>query len=226
MTYSLDGYVDVPARLAAFYERFPDGSIQMDPPTFIEVLGKQFVYAQARAYRTPDDPRPGVGTAWEAIPGSTPYTRGSELMNLETSCWGRAVAAVMPVGRISTTEEIALAEARRDDHHPTGDAVPTQTYRTPSGKWKDGMAAPITEPQLKKLRYEVKKHGIDEVVVDTYANENLGFGVPLEGFGQLTKGQASALIDALANGAFDKARRIERTSTPNPDDPWTVNQPA
>lgn len=222
MSYNLDGYVDVPARLAAFYERYPDGSIQMDPPTFIEVLGKQFVYAQARAYRSPTDERPGVGTAWEAIPGTTPYTRGSELMNLETSTWGRAVAAVMPVGRISTTEEIALAQARNEgsDHHPKGDAVPTQNYRTPSGRTKDAMAVPITEPQLKKLRYEVKRNGIDEIVVDTYANENLGFGVPLEGYEGLTKGQASALIDALTNGAFDKARRIERTSTPQSDDPW------
>ena len=47
--------------------------------------GEQFtatmiVYVAA-AYRTPDDSRPGIGTAWEVFPGRTPYTAGSELMN-------------------------------------------------------------------------------------------------------------------------------------------------
>lgn len=223
MSYSLDGYVDVPARLAAFYERFPDGSIQMDPPTFIEVLGKQFVYAQARAYRSPTDERPGIGTAWETIPGQTPYTRGSELMNLETSCWGRAVAAVMPVGRISTNEEIALAEARRTD---APQQVPANNYRTPSGRTRDGNTDPITEPQIKKLSYEVKKAGIDEIVLDTYAHETFAFNIPVEGYKGLTKGQASVLIDALANGAFDKARQVHRSNNTPSDDPWQVNQPA
>lgn len=223
MTYSLDGYVDVPARMAAFYAAFPEGSIQMDPPVFIEVLGKQFVYAQARAYRSPADERPGVGTAWEQIPGQTPYTRGSELMNLETSCWGRCIAAVMPIGdKIATREEVQLAEARR----ATPDQVPTANYKTPSGKTRDGNAQPITEPQTKKLRYEMKAKAIDEVVLDTYANEHLGFEIPLDGLPALTKGQASALIDALTNGAFDQARRIERTPQPMTDDPWQEAQPA
>lgn len=49
---------------------------------------------RAEAYRGPDDECPGVGTAWEPFPGRTPYTRHSELMNAETSAWGRALASL------------------------------------------------------------------------------------------------------------------------------------
>jgi hypothetical protein len=52
------------------------------------------VVVKAYAYRTPDDPRPGIGHSSLTIPGATPYTRGSELENAETSAWGRALAAL------------------------------------------------------------------------------------------------------------------------------------
>ena len=37
---------------------------------------------------------PGTGHSSLDIPGSTPYTRGSEIENAETSAWGRAIAAL------------------------------------------------------------------------------------------------------------------------------------
>ena len=74
MTYNLDGYVDVPTRIKLFMARHPEGSLQMDPPTFVEVEGKQWVIGRAYAYRTPDDQRPGIGTAWEIVPGTTNFT--------------------------------------------------------------------------------------------------------------------------------------------------------
>lgn len=214
--FNLDGYVDVPSRMAAFYARFPEGSFQMDPPVFTEVLGKAFVWAQGRAYRYPDDPRPGIGTAWEQIPGSTPYTRGSELMNLETSIWGRACAAVMPIeGSIATAEEVVMAKARR------GEAVEQAsqqmgTYRTPSGKTISRGSQPATHSQVGKLRYEMKRLGIEEVILSEFSTDVLGFEVPPEGLTKLDKAQASALIDALTK----KTEPVERTSEPDPNDPW------
>ena len=77
--YSLDGYIDVPSRIKLFLARHPEGSLQMDEPQFVEVEGKKWVIGRAYAYRTPDDPRPGIGTAWEIVPGTTPFTRGSEI---------------------------------------------------------------------------------------------------------------------------------------------------
>ena len=117
MTFAED-YVPVPVRIQQFYAKFPDGSIQplwLDAP--YRVIGegetKWLVYAAA-AYRYPDDPRPGVGLAWEQVPGKTPYTRGSELQNAETSAWGRALAALgfVTSKSVASAEEVRTAQER------------------------------------------------------------------------------------------------------------------
>ena len=64
---------------------------------------------KAYAYRMPEDQRPGIGHSSLEIPGSTPYTKGSEIENAETSAWGRAIAALgFEVKRgIASREEVA-----------------------------------------------------------------------------------------------------------------------
>ena len=88
-------YIDVAERIVEFRERFPDGSLQRVDLQFIDFAGKSWVVYTAAAYRTPDDERPGHGTAWEPVPGPTAFTRDSELQNAETSAWGRALVAVL-----------------------------------------------------------------------------------------------------------------------------------
>ena len=108
MSFDLKDYITVRERMADFYKRYPDGSLQMDAPEIITVEGKTWAIGRAYAYRSPDDSKPGIGTAWEIVPGLTPYTRGSELQNLETSCWGRALAAIgIGIDRgVATAEEV------------------------------------------------------------------------------------------------------------------------
>lgn len=115
----LDSYVDVASRMSQFFAKHPDGALQpVDParPFEVKTIGdKAFVVYTAAAYRTPDDPRPGIGVAWEPFPGRTPYTRDSEVMNAETSAWGRAILAV---GAADTRKGVASAEEvrnRRED---------------------------------------------------------------------------------------------------------------
>ena len=113
-----EGYVEVNERIIEFYERFPDGSLQSAcQPFMVETGVKAFVVYVARAYRSPDDKIPGEGWAWEPVPGLTNFTRNSELMNGETSAWGRALAAL----GIKVKEGIASAnEVRaRQDHGET-----------------------------------------------------------------------------------------------------------
>ena len=108
-----EDYIPVNERIAAFIAQYPSGSLRpLWPDEPYRVLGegetKWLVYG-ACAFRTPDDPAPGVGLAWEPVPGRTPYTRGSELMVAETSAWGRALAAI----GIATNKSIASAEEVR-----------------------------------------------------------------------------------------------------------------
>jgi len=99
-------YVDVAARLQEMREKYPELSMQQVSMEFKEFGGKSWVVYTAAAFRTPDDNRPGIGTAWEPVPGPTPYTRDSEVQNAETSAWGRALIAI----GASTKNGIASAE--------------------------------------------------------------------------------------------------------------------
>lgn len=115
-----EDYIPVNERIAAFIAKYPEGSLRpLWPDEPYRVLGegetKWLIYG-ACAFRAPDDPAPGVGLAWEPVPGRTPYTRGSELMVAETSAWGRALAAI----GIATNKSIASAEEVRSAQARSG----------------------------------------------------------------------------------------------------------
>jgi hypothetical protein len=88
MAFNLDNYVPVEDRIEAFYDKHPEGSIQ----TEIAHLSETMVVVKAYAYRTAEDIRPATGHSQLNIPGNTPYTKGSEVENAETSAVGRALA--------------------------------------------------------------------------------------------------------------------------------------
>lgn len=93
--FDLGDYVEVRERIRVFYDRFGDGRLVTANYTLTnDPDDKPKVIVEAHAYRTPDDPHPGVGLSWMYLPGTTNYTRGSELENVETSSWGRAIAAL------------------------------------------------------------------------------------------------------------------------------------
>lgn len=106
-------YVDVAERIRGFKAEYPDGSLQsLEGPKLMLVGDKTFIVYCAAAYRTPDDQRPGVGWAWEPVPGPTPFTRDSELMNAETSAWGRAIVALgFDTKKIASSEEVRNRQA-------------------------------------------------------------------------------------------------------------------
>lgn len=91
-SFNMDDYVPVADRIARWYDDNPDGRIVADPPQLLDVGGRYFIASTARAYRTPDDPCPSQGSAWEPYPGATSFTRDSEAQNAETSAVGRALA--------------------------------------------------------------------------------------------------------------------------------------
>jgi hypothetical protein len=114
----LADYVEVKDRIHLFLERYPDGRLVTSEVQWTrEPDDKPRVIVRALAYRSPDDPLPGVGHSWMELPGRTPYTAGSELENTETSAWGRAIAAL----DIGTEKSIASKneiEAKADAPAP------------------------------------------------------------------------------------------------------------
>ena len=160
----MSGYNDVASRMREFFEKHPDGCLRPYSPWRVETIGdKAFIVFEAAAYRTAGDPNPGVGTAWEPFPGRTPYTRDSELMNAETSAWGRAILAV---GAADTRKGIASAEEVRNrradqeeaDRAPTPASVRSAIARAGAAKglkpdeiagdfegWSQGVHIGVTE---------------------------------------------------------------------------------
>jgi len=111
MSFDLSNYVDVKTRIKLFYEKFPEGSVQFE---FKGTMG-EMIWGIAYAYRTPEDPRPATGTAAELAVGKTPYTKGSELMNLETSAIGRAIGnlGIGIEASMATKDEVKFAQDRQ-----------------------------------------------------------------------------------------------------------------
>jgi hypothetical protein len=91
----LKDYVEVKDRIKLFYELYGQGRLVTGEVRLTsEPDGVPRVLVQAFAYRSPDDGHPGVGHSWLELPGKTPYTKGSEVENAETSAWGRAIGAL------------------------------------------------------------------------------------------------------------------------------------
>lgn len=117
-------YIDVATRIVEFREKFPEGSLQQVSLEFVVVNGKDWVIYTAAAYRSPDDIRPGIGTAWEPIPGPTSFTRDSEVQNAETAAWGRAMVAALAVDTrkgIASSEEVRNRAEKSPDRDWAGE---------------------------------------------------------------------------------------------------------
>jgi hypothetical protein len=125
MAFAKD-YVDVATRIRDFKNDYPTGSLQQVRVEFHTIGNQMFIMYVAACYRTPDDERPGIGSAWEPVPGKTPYTKDSELMVAETSAWGRAIVAATGAetknnGKIASADEVNARQ--KPQEASTGDWI-------------------------------------------------------------------------------------------------------
>ena len=216
-----EDYIEVSERIRIFVELYPTGSLQSEWD-YVQRDGEQWLVVKAWAYRNPDDPRPGIGHAWEPIPGRTPYTKGSELMVGETSAWGRCMAAIgIAVNRgIASANEVRSAQGRAEQPDPVAaKSAQMGSYRTPSGGHRQEGAAPATPKQIGLLKGTMSKQHINEAILADFTTQHLGFELPTDGLDALTKAQASAIIDALLKTATPAATR---SRVPVEDDPWVT----
>jgi hypothetical protein len=195
--FSMDDYIDVAERIQHFYDKHPDGSLQQYVPWETrEVAGQTFIVYTAAAYRTQDDHRPGIGTAWEPFPGTTPYTRNSELMNAETAAWGRAIVALGLTAnrKIASRQEV---QARADEEASPDRTTGKRSTGEPSAAQK-GKLARVMRPH-KPVPSHVLAACLLKVGVKDVPEGALESGAWIE---ELTAGQMSALIDLFQSGAL------------------------
>lgn len=214
-----EDYVEVSERIQQFMEKYPQGSLQSEWE-YVQRDGEQWLVVKSWAYRTADDQRPGIGHAWEPIPGRTPYTKGSELQNGETSSWGRALAAIgIAVHKgIASANEIRSARAHGDTDPVAAKSATMGSYRTPSGGHRQEGATPATGKQIGMLRATMIKQHVSEALLADFTQQQLGFELPVEGLEALTKAQCSVVIDAMLK--TPASAPVTRSSGPVEDDPW------
>jgi hypothetical protein len=197
MSYDLADYVDVKTRIELFYEKYPDGSIQFE---FMGLMGvnSEHIWGIARAYRNPEDPRPFTGTCSELAQGKTPFTRGSELANLETSAIGRAIgSAGIGLGQsMASRQEVSAAQARQTDIAPD--------YEPVKAKPINGQPFPIPQMTKKQSDFILKLvNGKIHLIDEWKASKSIK--------GTLNIDQAKQLIDHLKTMPLD--------------DPWALDIP-
>jgi hypothetical protein len=144
----LSNYVDVPTRFAMALERWPELRLVENRPEVITLGEKTFIAVTVQAWRTPDDPIPAQATAWEPMPGLTPFTKNSEMMNASTSALGRVLGFMMSFGpKMASAEEV---RNRQQTSAPATLVKQPQNART-QALGANASNAP-SEAQLKYLR--------------------------------------------------------------------------
>ena len=118
--FDLSKYIPVHARIAEFYEKYPDGRIVTEIIRLNEDSG--FVCIKAGAYRNRDDAEPSsTGHAFE-IRGQGYVNTTSFIENGETSAVGRALANLgfKIDNGIASREEMQKVERMTEAPRPTG----------------------------------------------------------------------------------------------------------
>ena len=116
----LKNYIEVKDRIQMFYEKFPEGTLHFQYKGVLEFNGESYIYGEAFAYPERDKMAYASGWAWERVPARG-FAKGAEMMTLETSAWGRAIAAL----GIAVTKGIASREEVQRNMKPEND--PWQT---------------------------------------------------------------------------------------------------
>lgn len=187
--FDMSNYVDVAERIRRFKEAFPQGSLRPlnpDEPYRIEVIGdRTFIVYIAAAYRHPEDNCPGVGTAWEIFPGTTSFTRDSELMNAETSAWGRAIKASLAASdepKVASANEVRNRQSSSSSGSSSGKLLYANRIADSIAK-KHGITTEVLYQDLFQLTPEQLDDGaLTEDLINTIS--------------QIRRGQVKIAVDA------------------------------
>lgn len=217
MSFDLSNYVDVPTRIRQLREKHPDAVLRpanpAEPFRIMEIGGREFIIYTAACYRTPDDPMPAIAVAAEPVIGSSSFTRNSEVMNAETSAWGRAIMAALAVDepQIASREEVrnrrseqpsSIAEQVVRDVFPDAETLPpshpaarqaASDQPKPDGSRR--LAAVASQKQQNLINKLARERKIEHAA--QHASDVIGRQV--ESLAALTSREASQVIESLMN---------------------------
>jgi len=218
MAFDLSNYVDVATRIRQLREKHPDAVLRpanpAEPFRIVEIGGREFIIYTAACYRSPNDPMPAIAVAAEPVIGSSSFTRNSEVMNAETSAWGRAIMAALAVDEphIASREEV---ENRRNDEPqqrktsaPSQSDIAEQIVREVFPETKQTnhptaqqspqvqrLAAVASVKQMNLIKKLARERNIEHPT--QHASDVLGKDV--QSLGALTTKEASKVIESLMN---------------------------
>jgi hypothetical protein len=138
----LKNYIEVKDRIQMFYDKYPEGTLHFQYKGVLEFNGETFIYGEAFAYPERDKMAYATGWAMEKVPAKG-FGRGSEMQLLETSCWGRSIAAL----GIAVTRSIASREEVEKYVNPENDpwqTPPDSVLSQNKGKISPETPAPIS----------------------------------------------------------------------------------
>ena len=210
MSFDLGNYVDVPTRIKQLREKHPDAVLRpanpAEPFRIMTIGNREFIIYTAACYRSPDDPMPAIAVAAEPVVGSSAFTRNSEVMNAETSAWGRAIMACLAVDEphIASREEVqnrrhdadtqALVEQTVRDVFPESQPVAHPAARPQSDSTRK-LAAVASEKQQNLIKKLARERNIEHPT--EHAASVLG--ITVASLGALTTKEASKVIESLMN---------------------------
>jgi hypothetical protein len=176
MGFNLDDYVDVATRVRELLEKYPTASVEASPPKLVTVDGSNFVEVTVSITV---DGRVARASAWEPIPGKTPYTKDSEMMNAETSALGRA-CGMWGIGLKKSVASLDEVRARREASkavHPSNQPTHNNDQREQPAMGSTSLA---TDKQINAIKAMHRKLGKTlpiglEAFTKDQASEHIGF---------------------------------------------------
>lgn len=215
MAFDLSNYVDVATRIRQLREKHPEAVLRpanpAEPFRIVEIGGREFIIYTAACYRSPDDPMPAIAVAAEPVIGQSSFTRNSEVMNAETSAWGRAIMAALAVDEphIASREEV---ENRRNDQetqrlveqtvrdvfpeaHETKHPAARFSNETSATQQVQKLAAVASVKQVNLIKKLCRERNIEHPT--QHASDVLDKDV--QSLSALTTREASKVIESLMN---------------------------
>lgn len=218
MSFDLSNYVDVATRIRQLREKHPEAVLRpanpAEPFRIVEIGGREFIIYTAACYRSPSDPMPAIAVAAEPVIGSSSFTRNSEVMNAETSAWGRAIMAALAVDEPHIASRDEVMNRRNDDtqrlveqtvrdvfpeSQPVDQSHPAARHRPAAEPQPDGarrLAAVSSVKQQNLIKKLCRERNIEHAT--QHAADVVGH--PVESLGALTTKEASKVIESLMAG--------------------------